>query len=243
MCTVSWLRTRHGFELWCNRDEARTRALAEAPRFHEVDGMRALFPVDAEAGGTWVGVNERGLALCLVNAYPAPEADAERFLTRGQIVKRLLAAHDRLDALDRLEQASLERFRPFQLLLLEPNAPAGLATWRGHALEFDELPDAARPLVSAPGPPAGIAAQRRALLRELAKEHGGLSAAVLEAFHESHAPERGPLSPCFHGAHSETVSHTHVAVDEELARMRYADGAPCQGGAPIVDVLPLAGRG
>ena len=242
MCTVSWLRTSAGYELWCNRDESVQRALAEAPRFHELEGMRALFPVDPEGGGTWVGVNARGLSLCLVNAYPAPPDDAERFLSRGNIVRRLLAAHDRIDAFERLERAALSSFRPFQLLLLEPNAPAALASWRGHSLEYDELADAARPLVSAPGPPTGIALARRELMRSMARERGVLDAELLEAFHESHAPERGPISPCYHGEGSATVSTTHVAVDPELARMRYADGPPCQGAAPILDVLALEGR-
>ena len=36
MCTLSWLRSSTGYELFCNRDEARSRARAHAPERREI---------------------------------------------------------------------------------------------------------------------------------------------------------------------------------------------------------------
>ncbi len=56
-----------------NRDELWTRA-AEIPptiRTHD-NGVVWAAPTDSAAGGTWCGVNDRGLVACLLNRY-APE--------------------------------------------------------------------------------------------------------------------------------------------------------------------------
>ena len=61
MCTVSILRNNDGFVLTANRDELRLRD--ECGLKQHTDGMTAsVYPVDAQAKGTWVGVNNYGLA-------------------------------------------------------------------------------------------------------------------------------------------------------------------------------------
>ncbi len=67
MCTVSWIHTPRGYELFCNRDEAITRESAFAPGAIDRNGVRVLAPLDGRHGGTWIAVNEFGLALCLTN--------------------------------------------------------------------------------------------------------------------------------------------------------------------------------
>ena len=67
MCTVSWLRQSNGYQLFCNRDEKRTRRPSSGPQLLVRDGVRFLAPIDADFGGTWIAVNEFGLSLVLVN--------------------------------------------------------------------------------------------------------------------------------------------------------------------------------
>lgn len=70
MCTVSWDTSSTADLLWFNRDEQRSRSVAEPPRQHNLpEGLSVLSPVDPDGGGTWIGVNECGLIVCLLNAY------------------------------------------------------------------------------------------------------------------------------------------------------------------------------
>ena len=67
MCTVSWTREPDGYHLLANRDEKRTRAIAQPPRVRRHFGVRYLAPTDTDHGGTWIAVNEYGIAACLLN--------------------------------------------------------------------------------------------------------------------------------------------------------------------------------
>lgn len=67
MCTVSWLHKAKGYVLLCNRDERHTRKPALGPRISERNGISFIAPVDGDHGGSWIGVNQFGLTLCLLN--------------------------------------------------------------------------------------------------------------------------------------------------------------------------------
>ena len=78
MCTVSWLYHPGGYQLFCNRDEKHHRLPALPPLSCVHRGMQYVAPVDGDAGGTWLAVNEAGLTLCLLNGNtPAPPEQNE----------------------------------------------------------------------------------------------------------------------------------------------------------------------
>jgi hypothetical protein len=56
-----------------------------------------MAPFDSASGGTWIGVNERGVASCLLNGYE-PDDDALRgdpsVPSRGVIIPRILEGQD-----------------------------------------------------------------------------------------------------------------------------------------------------
>ena len=232
MCTVTWRPRPDGFELLANRDELRSRRRARPPEVRGRRGIRFLAPTDADAGGTWVAVSERGLALALVNRYDPVEAPAGGWLSRGQLVLELAPAATREAAVAELDRLPLARFRPFQLLALTPGEPPLLASWNGRRRE---LLEPRSPLTSSSL--AGVEA-RRARERILAAtlEGAGDPSAALLAFHASHEPARGPLSPCMHRPDAATVSLSRVAVAGDRVTFSYADGPPCRTGlgAPLV---------
>src|SRR3982751_1081178 len=78
MCTVSWIRTREGYQLLCNRDERHTRRPAQAPTVREDQGVQFIAPIDGDEGGSWIGVNQFGLTLCLLNRYDPQLVPADR---------------------------------------------------------------------------------------------------------------------------------------------------------------------
>lgn len=56
MCTAAWLLESNGHQLFCNRDERRTRKLALPPRLRERNGVKYLAPVDGkDVRVLWMG--------------------------------------------------------------------------------------------------------------------------------------------------------------------------------------------
>lgn len=236
MCTASWSHAADGFELHFNRDESVRRGRARPPEPLEVEGVRALAPIDADAGGTWLGVNEHGLAVALLNAWDL-RVDPREPRSRGLLVRDLLAAADVRGAAARLAREDLARYRGFTLLFLAPGGAAGVRHWDGRALS--ELPPE-RPLASSSLDGGRARNERRALFARLAGAAPEPSREALERFHASHEPERGPWSPCMHRVEASTVSASQVRVDARAVALRYADGPPCE--RPFGPWLTLARR-
>lgn len=238
MCTATWLIEDGGYELFFNRDESRRRLAALPPAPRELEGVECLFPVDGDAGGTWLGVNAHGLALGLLNAEgeaseatgapgrdPAPQS-------RGLLVLACLSARDVAEVEARLLASDLARHRGFQLACFTPGREPALFAWDGAALERGS---AHVPLVSSSLDRARAQAERARVLERLCAERGALDARLLADFHASHAPERGPWSPCMHREAASTVSASRVRVTRAAVTFRYAPGPPCASayGAPL----------
>lgn len=221
MCTVSWFTSSNGFELFSNRDERRTRGRELPPREYELDGVRYLAPRDSEAGGTWITVNEFGVALCVLNHYQAKDrvaADAAK--SRGLLVREL-ADCETLDELDaRTPAADLACYRGFRLIGLEPGRDSLLIEWDGEARTRTAA--VAAPLVSSSVDPLDARAARLAAFEGVAPN----TDAHL-AYHASHANGPGPLSVCMHRSDAETRSLTHVVVSGGDVALRHAPGSPC----------------
>lgn len=223
MCTASWLIRSDGFELFFNRDESRRRGPASAPERLERDGVRLLAPRDADAGGTWLGVNEHGLALGLLNGRDVGAAP-ETPRSRGLLVHELLSARDGDEVRARLARQDLGRHRGFLLTLFEAGREPWLFTWDGTGL-VAERPVA--PLCSSSLDRGRAQRERERLYRERVEAEAPTRDS-LERFHASHEPERGPWSPCMHREDARTVSASQVRVDARSVALRYAPGPPCR---------------
>lgn len=137
MCTVSIIplkpRPLHladrvpggvGFRVVCNRDEVRSRVPSGAPKWRAIEragapGARAIWPMDMEAGGTWVAAGEHGLALCLLNLNPEPPPDMKGvrgLRSRGLVIPSLIGAADADDVMRRVQRMTLKSFAPFRLV-------------------------------------------------------------------------------------------------------------------------------
>src|SRR5438128_10877535 len=120
MCTVSWLHRDDGYHLLCNRDEKRTRGLALAPAQQRIDGVEVLAPRDADAGGTWIAVNEFGIAVTLLNGAnlsgEAPDntpGSAKSVESRGRLLLKLAAASSLREVCERVSRMPLDSYSPF----------------------------------------------------------------------------------------------------------------------------------
>ena len=247
MCTVSWIHDPDHFVLCSNRDELNTRAPALPPVEREINGLRALLPVDADAGGTWIGVNERGLCLCLLNRYdkaldalPAPNA---LFASRGELIPYFLGAASADGVIDELlrwpaERIDLRRYRPFTLCVTDPLVPPLIVDWTGRRLRLESDGAARLPLVSSSADQAGAQASRSALWRALQPQTAG----DLSAFHANHADGPSACSVCMHRADARTVSFTQVSVTARAVALSYQPGAPCEDRPVTTLTLPRTFR-
>ena len=105
-----------------SRDELRSRSPEIAPSWHEIgDGSRANYPVDPDAGGTWVAVHENGFYLGLLNLnLPDHELDADRPIasrSRGLLIPELIQAGCVEDAIAMIENMDLAGTSPFRLIV------------------------------------------------------------------------------------------------------------------------------
>lgn len=228
MCTATWLIHSDGFELFFNRDESLRRGAGRAPERLVLGGVRALLPVDSDEGGTWLGVNELGLALGLLNGRDGRDGRDVRPAqseprSRGLLVRELLAAPDADEALTALERESLARYRGFTLAVFEPGREPRVRTWDGEQL----VATSARPPLASSSLDGGRAQRERERVFAALHEDRVPGRDSLARFQASHAPERGPWSPCMHRADAATVSASQVRVDARSVALRYAAGPPC----------------
>lgn len=129
MCTVTVVPHERGVRLVCNRDEQRTRPTALSPRVYDLGERRAVFPVDPRGGGTWVGVNDIGLAAALLNVQrtaPAIDDDQPK-QSRGLVVRELLRSRSLTDAAATVTGLNPHALEPFRVVILHENGVAVVA--------------------------------------------------------------------------------------------------------------------
>lgn len=230
MCTVTWLPGAHGYELFFNRDEKRTRKPGLPPQAVTRDAVRLIHPTDGDAGGSWIGVNDCGLTVCLLNHHPSPAAcqpPPTTLASRGHALLSLLSCRGVADAVARAQGLRPESYRPFILVAVDPRHPARALVSDGKSLR--EQPVRAPPfLTTSSFDTAAVTLSRRAVFDRCVAGSRSLDAETLFALHRSHDPERGPYSICMHRPDAETVSFSHIVVGRDTVRFTYGDGAPCQ---------------
>src|SRR5579871_4795424 len=126
MCTISFLPGARGFFLAMNRDERKTRPRALPPRQRMSGDRVSLYPSEA-GGGTWIGVNDAGLVLALINWYAMPQKPAD--VSRGIVIPHLLAAPDLKRVAAALGELPLTRLNPFRLVAFSAREQA-IREWR-----------------------------------------------------------------------------------------------------------------
>ena len=135
MCTLTLMRGAQRLLITMNRDEARFRGPEAPPRLYSVGGGVPdwIGPVDTDSGGTWIGVNDRGVAACLLNRYAPGDMAAERLLpgshSRGDIIPDVLSQPNVEQSLAHMrERLDPQKYGSFTLVI------ASMDAW--HAFEW-----------------------------------------------------------------------------------------------------------
>ena len=226
MCTVTWARQNDGYFLLCNRDERNSRQPALGPQVNELRGVKYIAPIDGDYGGSWIGVNQFGLSLCLLNRYGEMALEETRkYISRGLLLIDLLDCRRTQQVIARIEDFDLTRFRPFNMLAMTRESEPVLFEWTGSKYSMNA--DAEVPLTSTSLTSPGIAIERTTQFRSLTSGDPP-TVALLNQFHRSHVPTRGPSSVCMHRDGAKTVSLSRVSVTANDIVFEYEPGSPCE---------------
>ncbi|MBP6022475.1 NRDE family protein [Ferruginibacter sp.] len=91
MCTVVFVPGTNKYYFASLRDEDPKRAKAVTPTLQSNNEVMYLSPVDPVGGGTWIGVNEMGHVIILLNGgFEKHQVGGPYLKSRGVIVKELL---------------------------------------------------------------------------------------------------------------------------------------------------------
>jgi Transport and Golgi organisation 2 len=232
MCTVTVVPLEEGFRLRCNRDERRDRPMARPPSTHVVEARRALFPVDPASEGTWIGVNDTGLAIALLNRSRAsgpatPEDHVKSRVSRGRIIPPLLACPSLEDALERCAMLDVATFDLFRLMIVQGETVA-VVTSDGRALSH-EIVSLGRPVMqtsSALGDDLVEAPRRRLFDTMLGEQPPAAWLRGQRQFHRHQWPSRPELSVLMERADARTVSETLIDVRPHAIKLAYRPIAP-----------------
>lgn len=232
MCTVTFIARRHGYALGMNRDEQRSRARALPPQAHRINRRTVLFPSEPR-GGTWIGLNDAGVTLALINWYRIPNRVESSAFSRGDLVRAVLSATADAAVTESLAGLPLERTNPFRLLGFFPSHKTVMEwRWDLKAIKVIRHPWQTHLWASSGSDEPG-AQHHRSITFDVALQQrsaGGLP--WLRRLHRSHRPHCGPHSICMHRKDAMTLSYTEVTVSRSTAAMSYKDGSPCRGSQP-----------
>jgi hypothetical protein len=139
MCTVTLRCGAGSLLLTMNRDELLERAPEAAPRRIPGDAGRPswLAPFDSASGGTWIGVNQRGVASCVLNGYePSDDAlrDNPAVPSRGSIIPRILEGLDGVGPARLPDALDFSAYPSFTLLVASKDGGEILRWRRGAGL-------------------------------------------------------------------------------------------------------------
>lgn len=230
MCTVTLVPREDGFRLTCNRDERRTRPVALAPRLYVLPARVALFPVDPPSGGTWVGINDAGLAMTILNRTidAAPLALRLAPRSRGAIIPALLK-HARLaDALEAAAALDPACFGLFCLILVQrPTVGVVTSDGRSVSIEVSRLRRPAMFTSSSLGDSL-VAEPRRGLFERLVLHDERSWLRGQRRFHRHRWTRRPKVSVMMERPDARTVSQTVIDVTRVGIGLRYAAMEPAE---------------
>lgn len=240
MCTVTIVPTPSGpagYRMACSRDEQHGRTPAQPPQNVRFNGINALMPIDPHSGGTWVGVNEAGLSITLLN-YNPPVPPIGRDRSRGLVIPALLGSQNLDDLLSHASTIERERMMPFRLLACDGRK---LLAWRStepideaQVTQWDRLPVM---LTSSGLGDHLVQTPRRALFESWFGETADDYLQRQLAFHQHRWPGREHLSICMHRDDARTVSYTTIDVADECITMNYHPDRPDRPAQDITEKL------
>ncbi len=117
MCSLSYIPQGNGFILSHNRDELPQRKSSSNLERLSVAQREIVFPKDLQAGGTWMGADNRGLSACILNGGSVSYLRQVPYrASRGSVIPHLLETGNIEDF---KKKWSSEGIEPFTLIIAQ----------------------------------------------------------------------------------------------------------------------------
>ncbi len=229
MCTMSIICPRNKqLRIAFNRDELLTRPPGSPPTRLSLGGRESLFPVDSRAGGTWIAVNDAGLAMAVLNLNQARSQPGNAILSRGKLIPMLLHATGTDEVMQSLQAISLTDFDPFRLIVFYESSVTEFQF--DGSVSFTLNYSAAEPLMftSSGLGDDRVERPRRMLFNEIITRYGATPKAQT-LFHNHVWHDRPHISVRMSRENARTVSQTVIEIDPDRAVMTYAPSPPYAG--------------
>ncbi len=232
MCSITVVPRNDGFRCLFNRDERVSRTAAFPPQHHEVGSTSGVFPLDPDGGGTWVGCNDAGLLLALLNrsaslpagpAGPAglAEPTGAELRSRGVLIPELLRYRSVSDVCQAASGLLSPRFAPLRLIAVQAGV-VGVVTWDGLSSATESIA-MNQPLLftSSSLGDAIVETPRRRLFDATLINAADSWLAGQQRYHRHQWPDRPDVSVCMERAGRRTVSRSTIDVAATTVTFAY----------------------
>ena len=235
MCTVTFLPTQSGYVVAMNRDDLFIRSHTRGPEVRQTGTRTTIYPSE-QTGGTWIGANDAGITLCLLNwARPG----GPKLRSRGEVIPTLLASGTRQQLSAQLTAMPLEGILPFRLIAFSLR-DRSIEEWRWdgeHLLSPLDFPWQLNHWFSSGLSDEQAREQRSRICTTALSDSDKFSTEWLRRLHRSHEPEAGPFSICAHRETAGTLSYTEICFQPQQLEVRYTDSSPCKVKPPSLATL------
>lgn len=243
MCTLTVVPLQTGgVQVAFNRDESRSRAAGLPPDVRQFGSRAAVLPTDPVSGGTWLAVNDAGLALAVLNVNPPGSAREALWpaRSRGEVIPALLECASPSEALAACERRDYRDFAPFRLVLVGHGVVADVR-WDGREpMVMSRLVGNSPQMFTSSGLGDDLVeGVRRELFHEMFAGGPETWEAAQHAFHRHRWPGREHLSVNMSRAGARTVSHAVIDICALEALFTYRADAPDKPADVTTIRLPL----
>ncbi len=223
MCTITFVpKSDKDFILTSNRDEAPGRQTFP-PKIYLEEGVRLLYPKDALAGGSWIGISERKRVVCLMNGgFVAHQRKSSYRKSRGLVVKELLIS---VDIIKEIENYNFEGIEPFTVVLVDWGNGLRLfqLVWDGTNSHFSEEPLAPHIWSSSPLYPELLKKKRESWFSEFLLKNPNSSEEELLSFHKNAGEGDVNSNLIMDRGFVKTKSITQIKKSKNEVIMKYED--------------------
>ena len=219
---------RNGIRLACNRDELRTRPAALPPVIRTFGDRKAIMPVDPVSNGTWIAVNNAGIAATLlnVNLGSKPASGDQQKPSRGTLIPRLMVSESIDQAIETSTAIDPSLYAPFRLIIVDGQRVGSFYS-DGQTLRSDDglIGNCPNLFTSSGLGDALVEGPRRDLFDHMFADRDDWLSAQ-DAFHRHSWPDRRHLSVCMDRREARTVSHTVIEIEPDRVAITYCPDAP-----------------
>lgn len=223
MCTITFIpKPDGGFILTSNRDEAPGRDTLP-PKIYEEDATKLLYPKDAVAGGTWIGISDKHRVVCLMNGgFVAHERKPTYRKSRGLVVKDWLKATDLNYKIEKYNFLDIEPFTAV-VVVWRPKVKIFQIVWDGTVSHFSEEPSVPQIWSSSPLYPQPLQLKRERWFSDFLLQAENPSEEQILQFHKTAGEGDPKVNLVMDRGFIKTKSITQISKHQGKVQMYYED--------------------